>query len=99
MTDGRTGFESNGHRVDDGAHGRPDLSGQFDLARVGIAGDRRLEDEIAAGAVWNEVLQGPQAALCDSNDTLLPGQRLKSQNSEDGDGKGDCWGGGERLTS
>jgi hypothetical protein len=37
--DGRTSFKSNGHGMNDGAHGRPDLFGQFDLARVWIARD------------------------------------------------------------
>jgi hypothetical protein len=34
-----TTFESNGHGVNDSPHGRPYLSGQFDLARVGITWD------------------------------------------------------------
>ena len=37
--DRRTSFEGYGHGLNDGAHGRPDLSGEFDLARVGITWD------------------------------------------------------------
>lgn len=58
---GRTRFEGNRYGVYDGADGRPNFLGEFDLTLFWVVRDGRLEDNV----LDRDTLEGLEVALCD----------------------------------